>query len=81
MSLNLEQLGGRGRNAIQIALAQELFGNTGVSNDEILHNWVNQGYAKKFDEYLKEHPEMEDKLFIDQSNDAYKELREKIIYH
>ena len=81
MSVNLEQFEDRGRNAIQMALAHELFGDSGISGDEMMLNWVNQGYAKKFYEYLNEHPEMEEKLFTDRDNDAYAALKREIIYH
>lgn len=76
-----EKFGDRGRNAIQMALAHELFGDSGMSGDEMILNWVNQGYAKRFDEYLKEHPEMDERLFIKREDGAFNELAKEILYH
>lgn len=69
------------RNEIQIEFAQELYGNSGLTDDEMLTRWVNDGYAKRFGDYLDEHPDIAEKIFAGSDEDALEELRKKIILH
>lgn len=79
--MSLENFENRGRNEIQMALANKLYGESGLNDDEILNRWVTEGYAKRFGDYLEEHPDMEDKILIEEDAGAFEDLKKNILLH
>ncbi|MEK7129067.1 MAG: hypothetical protein AAB471_00460 [Patescibacteria group bacterium] len=79
--MNLENFEDHGRNDVQMALANELYGESGLNEDEILNRWVAEGYAKRFGDYMYEHPDMEDRLFVEKDDEAFEDLKRNILLH
>jgi len=77
MDLNLENFENHGRNAIQVELAKELYGDV-FSEDEMLTRWVNEGYAKRFGDYISKHPDVEEKILSKENEEAFAEAVEEI---
>ena len=78
MSPSLENFDDRGRNAIQMEFARELYKDLDFSEDEMLIRWEREGYAKRFGDYFSEHPEMEEKIFFEEDKDEFEKALEKL---
>lgn len=69
------------RNEIQIEFAQQLYGNNGLTDDEMLTRWVNEGYAERFGNYLDKHPDIAERIFAGEDETALEELKKNTLLH
>ncbi|GEM_PF-4660241 len=81
MDIHQEQFSDHGRNAIQMALAEELYGKNILPDDELMNKWIIEGYARRFGDFLNNNPGIEEKILLDQDSDAIRKLKQDVLFH